>query len=178
LTSLVPFVSRIDLSNAIRRDLTDDEYAKDCVDAACDMCRTISEQDFNAVDDDEVALDGSGTDALLLPQLPVTEVSDVTLTDEAVTDFKLNGNGVLLRDSPGVWTKGRQNVVVTYSHGYANADLPRDVRMVALKIAERLFSQGAAVFESLGAYSVRYEKSASDLTANELRILHKYRRAK
>jgi hypothetical protein len=38
-------------------------------DAACDMCRTIAEQDFNSATA-RTRLDGTGTDALLLPNCP------------------------------------------------------------------------------------------------------------
>jgi hypothetical protein len=65
--------------------------------------------------------------------------------------------------------------VVTYQHGYADADLPRDVRMVALSIASRLVVQGVASEESNGPVSVKYATPATDLTAGELRILQKYR---
>jgi hypothetical protein len=49
-----------------------------------------------------------------------------------------------------VWPSGRQNITVTYDHGYADADLPRDVRMVALSVASRIAVQGVALEESVG----------------------------
>jgi hypothetical protein len=70
---------------------------------------------------------------------------------------------------------GRQNVTVTYDHGYLDADLPRDVRMVALSVASRIAVQGVAVEESIGAVSIKYAAPALELTPNELRVLRKYR---
>ena len=67
-------------------------------------------------------------------------------------------------------------MVVTYDHGYADADLPRDVRMVALSLASRLIVQGVAVKERVGDNPMDYAGPATDLTAGEQAILRKYRR--
>jgi hypothetical protein len=135
-----------------------------------------------------VTLDGTGTDALLLPELPVTSAGTVTVAGGTITDYVVNTRlGMLIRKAsntdvdytnacrPLTWPEGRQNIVVTYQHGYADADLPRDVRMVALSIASRLVVQGVASEESNGPVSVKYATPATDLTAGELRILQKYR---
>lgn len=192
MPSLDPFISRNDLGDYLGRDLSTDQAALIVVDAACDTVRTIAEQSFNLVEDDEIALDGTGTDSLLLPELPIVEVSDVTQDGTTLTaedDYRLSSNGVLFR-MPSVvengtiltlrrgWKAGRQNINVTYTHGYAPAELPRDVRMVALSLADRLFEQQAAVFESLGSHSWRFDGPATNLTAGELMILRKYRQTR
>ena len=74
-----------------------------------------------------------------------------------------------------VWPAGRQNVEVTYKHGYTPAELPRSVRMVALHIASRLVIQGVAQYETIGDVQMRYGVNATDLTDGERRILRKYR---
>jgi hypothetical protein len=53
----------------------------------------------------------------------VTAAGTVLVSGTAVTDYTLNGNGILFRGSAGldprpVWPSGRQNVAVTYDHGY------------------------------------------------------------
>jgi hypothetical protein len=157
------------------------------VDAACDMCRTIAEQSFNA-GTTTVTLDGTGTDSLLLPELPVTAAGTVVVNGGTVTDYALNGNGILFRRSSDptssgntwrtlVWPEGRQNVRVTFQHGYADGDVPRDVRMVALAIAARLVIQGPMLQETIGETSARYAVASTDLTNGEKMILQKYRRA-
>lgn len=185
-----PFISRQDLTDYLGRDVTADDGALIAVDAACDTVRTVAEQNFNQVVGGTAVLDGSGTDALLLPELPVSAAGTVLVNGTAVTDYTLNGNGVLFRGTVGlsdpywpdemptrlVWPTGRQNVEVTYDHGYADADLPRDVRMVALSLASRLLVQGVATEESLGDARVKYAGPAMDLTAGEKMILRKYRR--
>ncbi len=199
MTSLTPFISRDDLSDYLGRDVTSDDGALIAIDAACDMVRTLAEQDFNAQSGTAV-LDGTGTDALLMPKLPVTDIDSVTVGGtvssgtitggQAVTSWTLRDDGVLLRTAgaatgdpaysgetlPLRWPQGRQNVAVVYSNGYGTALLPRDVRMVALQMAARIIVQGVSVFESVGPVSQRYAGAALDPTPGEIRILRKYRR--
>lgn len=174
-----PFITVQDLVSYLGRGGTADPPMILATDAACDTCRTVAERQFNA-GTSTVVLDGSGTDALLLPELPVTAAGTVVVNGGTVTDYVLNGNGILFRGTAGcyprpVWPAGRQNVTVTYSHGYAEADLPGDVKMVALSIASRLVVQGVALEESVGPVRVKYAVAASDLTNGERRILGKYR---
>lgn len=177
--SLNPFISRTDLSNRLGVDLTADEKALDCVDAACDICRSATGQMINLVEGETVLLDG-GTQTILLPELPIVEVVSVIEGDDLVTspdNFVVYDNGVLRRVGVN-WLRGQQMVEVTYTHGWAPDDLPRDLRIVALVIAERLFKQGPGVFEALGAYQVRYDSPTLDLTPGEKQILRKYRPTK
>lgn len=176
-----PFISPLDVVNYLGRGGTADPGFIIATDAACDICRTFAEQTFNEVLSDTVILDGTGTDALLLPQLPVNAVGTVFEGATAVDDYSLNSNGILFRGSAGVdprpvWPRGRQNISVTYDHGYASIDLPRDVRMVALSIASRLVVQGVATEENIGDVRVKYAGPATDLTKSEQMILAKYRR--
>lgn len=184
-----PFITAQDLSDILGRDVTNDNGATIAIDAACDMCRTISEQQFNR-GTTTATLDGSGTDSLVLPQMPVTSAGTVLVAGGTITDYVLKENGVLIRKLASsatdswtgwrpdtiVWPYGRQNVQVTYDHGYDDADLPRDVRMVALAYAQRLVVQGPAIQEGLGQASIRYAGAATDLTVGEKAILRKYRR--
>lgn len=182
-----PFVTQQDLSDYLGRDVTTDDGALACVDAACQFCRDIAEQHFNKVTNDTIHLDGTGTDVLLLPEVPVTKIGAVAVTSSAgeattldATDYLLGANGTLFAMPTGttgcsVWTLGRQNIAVTYDHGYT--DVPRSVRMVALSVASRLLVQGPAAQETVGPTSVRYGTNASDFTVGELAILRKYRRA-
>ncbi len=183
-TSAPPFVSRDDLSSWLGKDVTADDGALVALDAACDVCRTMAEQTFNEVLGDEITLDGTGTDCLLLPELPVTTAGTVLVNGTAVDDYALGGNGRLIRmggtagytsSGAATWPLGRENVVVTYDHGYGGSALPRDVRMVALSLAGRIVVQGVATQETLGDVSVTYAGPALDLTKGEAAILRKYR---
>lgn len=190
-----PFIDRDDLGARIGRDLSDDDGAQIAVDSACAIVRTITEQDFNQNAADLVRLDGTGTDTVLLPQLPVSEVTGVSVNGAALTtdDFTFTEQGHLIRTAgtatwtswssngcpPAYWPEGRQNVEVTYKHGYSvsssRSDVPADVRSVALAIASRLITQGDALSETIGQSTQRYAVASSELSENELRILRKYK---
>lgn len=177
-----PFITVQDLTDYLGRNVNIDNGAVIAADAACDICRTIAERQINR-DTTTVMLDGTGTDALLLAELPVNSAGTVLVNGGTVTDYVLNGNGVLYRGTAGidprpVWPSGRQNVQVTYDHGWGTADIPRDLRAVALSIAARLVVQGVATEESLGSSRVRYAVAATDLTNGERAILRKYRRTR
>lgn len=174
-----PFIDAQDLTDHLGRDVTGDNGALIALDAACDICRTVAEQSFNA-GTATISLDGTGSDVLVLPERPSGTATAVTVGGSAETDFMVTEHGLLLRGSAGIWPRpvwpaGRQNIQVTYEYGYAPIDLPRDVRVVALSIAERLLVQGVAKREAQGDASIDYATAATDLTAGELRILRKYR---
>jgi len=179
--SITPFITVQDLSDRLGRDVTADPGATSAVDAACQICRTLAENDFTA-GTATIALDGTGTDALLLPDAPVQGVTAVTINGGTVTDWVLNGQGILFRGTAGaryssscpVWPRGRQNIGITYSHGYQTL-VPADVREVALNLAMRAVAQGIASAETVGDVQVTYSVNADDLTANEQRILGIYR---
>lgn len=159
------------------------------INAASDMVRTFTELTLNPVGTATISLDGTGTDALILPERPVTAAGTVIESGGTLvldTDYELSDNGILYR-LPGVidngwgnetlrtyWWPGRQNIEVTFEYGYST--VPGDLKEVALSMAERLFRQSAGItFESLGQYQVRYSDSASDWSGTERIILRKYR---
>lgn len=183
-----------DLSNYVGRDLSSDEGAVAAVSMACETVRTLTEQDFTPTIGETITLDGSGTDTLLLPQVPVTAAGTVTEnggTLDATLDYTFTADGRLLRtdgtatltswpDGYGpsaYWSQGRQNITVTYDYGYADS-APDDVRMVALALAHRLVTQGGAISETVGQVSKRYAAASTDLTNGEKAILRKYRQAR
>lgn len=183
----LPFISRDDLRDYTGKDVTNDDGAIIVCDAACDTVRTFTEQEINRAVS-TITVDGPGTDAIVLPQFPVNTAGTVVVNGGTVTDWVLDEiNGKLLRKvtaadvgegvpSAIVWPFGRQNVEVTYDHGYADDEIPRDIRMVALSLASRLIIQGPAVQENQAQQSVRYAGPAPDLTKTEQALLRKFRR--
>jgi hypothetical protein len=170
------------------------------VTAACDLVRLFTEQDiYPAVTGGTALLDGTGTETLLLPQLPVlnagTVIENVTSPSPGTltlnTDYKLSDNGELYR-LPGLidsgwstgyvvnnWWPGRQNIQVVYSYGYALADVPPDLKEVAIQMAKRLSSQnGNVVFEQIGQRQIRYDGPATDFTNTEKLVLRRYKQAR
>lgn len=106
-------------------------------------------------------LDGTGTEALVLPKHPVTAISqvDVDGTTLAADAYKFIEAGVVYRTS-GIWAVGRQNIDVTYTHGFAT--IPGDVKAIVLETASRAWRSGAGVSqESVGSYSVTYSRESA-----------------
>ncbi len=178
-----PFITEQDVVDLLGRGDTSDPGITIAVDAACDIVRTFTEQTISQFQE-TLALDGSGGDALLLPERPVTQVQEVQVNGTTVSDYTWNRNGVLFRGSGGTadtswassyWPEGRQNVSVKYTHGYEGTAVPRDLRMVALALAQRIVVQGAAVSEQIGQTRVAYAGPATDLTKTEKIILGKYK---
>jgi hypothetical protein len=189
-----PFISREDLSDYLGRDVTADDGALIAVDSACEIVRTITEQDFNPATE-TVNLDGSGTDTILLPQRPVRGAGTVVVNGGTLEsdDYGFTESGQLIRtdgtavwstwarysQSAAYWPRGRQNVSVTYEHGYlagTATDVPSDVRKVALNLAYRGITQGNLSAESLGQVSKTYAVGPDDLTETEKLVLTKHRR--
>lgn len=182
---MTDFITTQDVVDYLGRGDTTDAGLTIAVASACDIVRSLTGQDFDLVPHDVVVLDGTGTDCLLLPQLPVSSIDSVFLedVDDAITDYALRDDGCLIRildDTSTVgfakWPEGRQNVTVTYNHGFANDAVPNDVMMVALMVASRLAVQGPLKSESIGQVSATYAVAATDLTEGEKLILRKYRR--
>lgn len=178
-----PFITEQDVVDLLGRGDTSDPGITIAVDAACDIVRTFTERLINETTE-SINLDGHGGDALLLPQLPVTQVVSVQVNGTAVTDYAVGSNGILYRGTGGTadtswapsnWPEGRQNITVQYKHGWAGTLVPRDLRMVALALAQRIVVQGAAVSEQVGQTRVAYAGAATDLTKTEKIILGKYK---
>jgi hypothetical protein len=190
-----PFISRDDLADHLHMaagSLETDEAALQAVDAACDWLRDLTGQTFNYVTDDVVLMDGTGTDALLLPELPVEEVSSVVVTgEEEFTEltYTLHDSGILMRawetnegfvnplPYAACWPKGRNNVEVTYTHGYSDDVFPRSLRMLAVRLAAGFYQApaGGVTFESLGQHSVRYaEGGPTALSTTEQLIVRRH----
>lgn len=186
-----PFISRQDLTDHLGRNVLADDGALIAVDQACDTVRTMTEQTINRGTTTEV-FDGTGTDAILLRELPVNGVSAVQVfngsqvwTTAGTADYTVNGDGMLLAtDTAGTstvgtaWPRGRQNVRVTYDHGWASDDIPRDLRGVALAVAARIHLQGAAIEEASGDQRIKYGLNSTDFSDGERAILRKWRRCR
>src|SRR3954468_22390188 len=174
-----PFITVADVSDLLGRNIAGDPGAYLAIGAACDICRTVTERSFTRGTTTDT-LDGSGTDALLLSQMPVLNAGTVTVNAGTITDYTLATNGLLLRGTAGsyprpVWPAGRQNVRVTYEYGYDTLNIPEDVRQVAINVATRIAVQGVAKSETVGDVSITYAAAAADLTPGEKMILSKYR---
>lgn len=147
-------------------------------------------QTIEQVASDAVSLRGVPGRRLALPQRPVTAVASVALVDGDVTtaltvatDYRLVADD-LVREGTNPWATGSgwggwdQTVDVTYTHGWAVADIPAWIKAIALsacaRAVERVGVDGTpldvyggggdrpVVQESVGAYSVTYASGGTD----------------
>jgi len=151
------------------------------LEGASGTVRSYCNRDFSYVEDEEVTVFPRGTAGLILPEVPVHEVSAVTLVASDGTetvletaDWFLDGvSGLLYRVSASVgypWYSGWyylystpiQRVVLTYTHGYVLPgedeidgvpDLPPELSLATISIASRNITTSAT-----GGQAVR-EKS-------------------
>ncbi len=199
--TLEPFISIDDLAAYLRRDLTADVLAEMAIGSACETLRDMIGQDLAGVIDDIVIMDGTGTDTLLLPQVPVHDVTSVKLNGRVIPDttyYLDKRDGALYRKStfwPSfgglfsmLWLQGRGVYEVTYSHGWNAADasgsggvadlppIPRTLKILATTMAARIYDQGLVSQENVGTYRVIYSAESSlSLTKGEMAIIAKYR---
>lgn len=161
----------------------DSERADTLLQLATAAIQGYCAQTFFYVADDEVVLDGMGFRTLLLPEMPVVDVSEVTEDAVALTegtDYVWYRNGSLIRGGYGppwgsaIWSPDRQNVLVTYSHGYL--DIPLDLKLACIQVAQNLTGvvQGDVVSKSIGTLSVTYAQTSSAI-ASQQAVLGLYR---
>lgn len=132
-------------------------------------------QTLTYVEDDEITLDGSNTDVLVLPELPVTEVASVEIDGEELgeDDYEVDfENGLLVLDA-GTWGVAKQSIAVIYTHGYE--EIPSGIRAICLQAAGRMFAQAGIAQEQIGATSIRYGAVGVSLTPEEKQTLDRYR---
>lgn len=148
------FVDVTDLAGYLGRDVSDLGWLGEfSVRAAEEAVKGVIDQDVILVTDDEVRMDGTGTSALLLDQLPVVDITSITENDVELTedtDFYLAAAGIVRRTWPTFWRVGLGNIVVTYSHGWSQIgdpdgnQVPLDIREAALDYAKGVFEAGAS----------------------------------
>lgn len=171
------FASVDDLADRLQTDFdTEDRVrAHRLIEHATGMVQHAARQRFELVTDDEIGLMPTGTRLLLLPELPVVDITSVNAVgslDEESYTFTRSG---LLYHNTGRW-----NTVTTvvYTHGYD--PIPDDVAAMVVDIAARAWQNPRSVLsEQIGTYSARYPNNRTGLSLleDELNLLHQYRPA-
>lgn len=164
-----------DVANFLQLAITTVEQeaaAHRALEEATAAIRNYCRQEIELVEDEEITLDvAAGRRRLLLPQLPVVEVSAVVEDEETLTvtdHYKLGQHGILHRVGC-CWREGVQIVTVTYSHGYE--DIPDDIVAVCTRAAARAYQAGLKAADaegvpgiaskSLGDFSVAFNAEGS-----------------
>lgn len=174
---------------------SDDPTATLMLQIASDMVRDYLKQQLDAVQNDVVVLDPINAAYVVLPELPVADVTLLeildttqdpavwTTVDPSQYTVSLNlgiiaglpGCGVFWPPTPGSWR-------VTYSHGYGTGDTPpagfpvlsNSLVGVVLGVAARAYSSPASIEqERIGGYQVKYAVEAAGFSALELVTLNR-----
>lgn len=120
--------------------------------------RTATRQDISHVAGDVATLDADGSWCLLLPQVPVTAVTAVSVDGTALDAdaYEWSAKGILRRCDG--WPDGYRKVAVTYDHGYE--DTPEDVDYaVGEWVAVRLTRDPGVLSVGLGAFSQTFDRA-------------------
>lgn len=190
-----PFVSTVDLNAFTDQNYTGNELLVGiALDVGCQAVRDYLGQEINLHRDDVELHDGNGTEGVLLKELPVIAVTAVVENDielDVGLGYIVGDAGMLWRcesttgDLPlarRVWYVGKQNIVVTYDHGWAITEddvvdeedepvvdrVPATIRMVALALAAKVIrastlvvagGTGSLTGETIGDYSYTTDAS-------------------
>ena len=161
------------LTLALGLESPDDERLEAACAQATAVIQAITGQTLCYVEDDEVCLDGSGSCVMLLPEVPVTDVSSVVVDGVEMTSGWGWSAAGLLEHRSANWPRKYRSVCVTYSHGYD--PIPADLVAIATSIAGRFYDpdlMAGIQSESIGGYS--YSKK-SGLAEDEHLVLQGYR---
>lgn len=113
-----------------------------------------------------VTLNGNGAIVQLLPETPVTAVASVVLDGVTLTaddDYEWDAEGVLYRTNGGIWTRGRRNLVVTYTHGWD--PIPPAIKDACLQIAATAWhNPGAYTRLQLGDYAIAFAAGSDGMS--------------
>jgi hypothetical protein len=183
----VPFISVADLGKYTGQDLSSSDLAVMMADSACQMIRDEIDQLINYVEDDVVTLDGKDRNMLVPPELPIVDVTEITIDggDPLVADDDyrvVNERTMIQRLSSGVpdddvvWSR-ETAIQVTYSHGWVVSEdavdvpagkirVPSSLRAVALSLAALGLvagrtGVGGVSSETIGRYKYTIDSSSS-----------------
>ena len=176
-----PFATADELETFMQAAFTAEETAAAplLLELATAAIKGAAGQHIELVTDDEIVLDGSGTNVLLLPETPVVAVSSIEVEGEALVvddDFTWNRHGILSRWPRATWGLTRAGVAVTYTHGYPPDEVPGELKLVCLSVAARALENPTGVpRESIGSYGVSYPQ-ASFNTGTQLQLTEAERR--
>lgn len=178
------FVSSNDLAARLGLELTVEEGTR--ADALLVMAFALiqdeARQTILLVEDDVLTMPGTNADHITLPQRPVVSIASITLAGAPLTegrDWYLDGDTI--RRISSLYTRGfgqldgpfllgsaggvgfglpTQELVITYTHGYADEDIPGSINTICLESAIRcVVNPGAVARETVGNTTTTYDNN-------------------
>jgi hypothetical protein len=183
---MIPFISHDDLGAYLEQTFTGGELlVKLALDGACEAVRQELHRVLNLVVDEDIVLNPTWTQELILPERPVHAVSLVTIDGGSVDDANLEldvERGVLYLLDGSLWWSARRGITLTYTHGYALDEVdvdgtivrvPANIRLVALRLAAAVYRSkgtvgagGAITGQKIGTYSYTQDAAAATQLAS------------
>lgn len=161
----------------------DEDSAAFALTAACQVVLGYV-GDVRFLVDDEILVDGPGSDSVVLPHMPVWRVNTIWIDDiEQIpdTDWLLaEGTGVVVRRS-WPWPYGRARIRINYDHGWVfpaesedtdaslGEPVPEDMKWVAMGLASRIL--GAANLVNVGVGTATGSSADADIPANVVQYI-------
>jgi hypothetical protein len=136
-----PWITNEELAGHTGSEIAFNPVASLYMEAACDCIRLYIDQQVDYETGDTVVLSGTGTTTLMLPEMPVIEVSSITKDDDAapidLTTYIQQGRSQIHLIDGNVWLPTSRYTVV-YSHGWALTALDEDTEAGILRIPATL----------------------------------------
>lgn len=149
------------------------------LDTALKYIETYCDRIFDE-DEYEEIMDGTGTNALVLANRPVTDITSIYVYDEEILErednqsegyyYKNLASGIIFNTFP--WARCRGCITVSYTAGYDDETMPADLKFAACEVASFFYNTKAKagiLSESLGSYSYRLA-TGLDAMGGELAI--------
>lgn len=180
-----------DLEALLGREFNTDaqrERAEAALRIATTRIQAEARQHFFLVEDDVVELHPQFGRAyeISLPERPVVAVGALTIDGSTIASYEVTrwGRvratvGDLLTPFPVANRDPRKPalVTVTYTHGYADGEIPQELQDICLVVATRLLANPEGFTqEGMGQYQASYGDAAGvTLTQDEIRLLRRWR---
>lgn len=153
---------------------------------ASGMVRDSLQQQITATTGEVILADPIDGSYVLLPELPISDVSLVETFDGTVwttadpSTYTVSKRLGMIAGKPGygvAWPSDPETWRVTYSHGFAT--VPDSLVGVVCGVAARAYASPVAVdLERLGGYQVKYAVESAGFSPLELIALSRYRVAR
>lgn len=173
-TDLLATVDDVSTLLGVTLDAAQSDRVERLLAMASGVARSFTRQHLSHVTDDTITVRGVRDALLVLPERPVTAVSQVTVAGDVVDPAGYYTSSDALRLMFGeLWGSPDLEVTVTYSHGFD--PVPADVVAVVAGIAARLYRNPDGYrSETIGDYSYTVDGSGP-LTDLERSLLSRYR---
>lgn len=157
------------------------------INAASQQLETDCGRVFVPVTETEEIRDGDGTTNLFTKNKPITALAKIDVwngtdwSELAVATYPYTHDGTTAEvwfTEGNTFAKGTKNYRITYSHGYAQASVPADLKRLCCQVVQRMLKQAdgkeGMASESFGDHSTTYD--LKDWTPDMRQTLNRYRR--